>query len=72
MSDMASRGGLRRFDGATMDGAAVDAVLINGRVAYSKDDGLAPELGKETGFGRFLPARGGAAPMAAPARGLPA
>ena len=28
MSDMASRGGLRRFDGATMDGAAVDAVLI--------------------------------------------
>lgn len=51
---------------------AVDAVLINGRVAYSKDDGLAPELGKETGFGRFLPARGGAAPMAAPARGLPA
>lgn len=35
---------------------AVDAVLINGRVAYTKDDGLAPELGKQTGFGRFLPA----------------
>ena len=34
---------------------AVDAVLINGRVAYTRNDGLAPELGKQTGFGRFLP-----------------
>lgn len=35
---------------------AVDAVLINGKLAYTRDDGLAPELGKQTGFGRFLPA----------------
>ena len=35
---------------------AVDAVLINGKLAYTRNDGLAPELGKQTGFGRFLPA----------------
>lgn len=36
---------------------AVDAVLINGKLAYSKDSGYAPELGKETGYGQFLSAR---------------
>ena len=37
--------------------AAVDATLINGRVAYRRDSGFAQALGKERGFGRFLPGR---------------
>lgn len=37
---------------------AVDAVLINGRIAYARDGGIVPELGRERGFGRFLPAKG--------------
>ncbi len=37
---------------------AVDYTLINGRIAYSRLDGFAAQLGRERGFGRFLPARG--------------
>ena len=37
---------------------AVDAVLINGKLAYTKTDGCVPELGSERGFGTFLPAIG--------------
>lgn len=51
---------------------AVDAVLINGRVAYTRADGLSPELGKQTGFGRFLPVRGSQDPVTATAEGAPA
>lgn len=36
---------------------AVRSVLINGRVAFD-GTALAPELGRSTGFGRFLPAAG--------------
>lgn len=35
---------------------AVDAVLINGKVAYDKHNGYAKDLGKSTGYGTFLPA----------------
>ncbi len=35
--------------------AAVDVVLVNGRVAF-RGGGVAPELGRERGFGQFLPA----------------
>lgn len=34
--------------------AAVEATLINGRIAYRREQGFAEELGKQTGFGRFL------------------
>ncbi len=34
---------------------AVLATLINGRVAYTRDEGHAPDLGKVQGYGRFLP-----------------
>ncbi len=37
--------------------AAIEATLINGRVAYSREDGIAETLGRERGFGQFLPAR---------------
>ncbi|MEL7940120.1 MULTISPECIES: N-acyl-D-amino-acid deacylase family protein [Pseudomonas] len=37
--------------------AAVEATVINGRVAYRRESGFAEELGKERGFGRFLPGR---------------
>ena len=34
----------------------VEAVLIRGRIAFA-DDAVAPELGKQRGYGQFLPAR---------------
>ncbi len=37
--------------------AAIEATLINGRVAYSREDGITETLGRERGFGQFLPAR---------------
>lgn len=37
---------------------AVDATLINGKLAYTRGLGCVPELGKQRGYGRFLPARG--------------
>ena len=37
--------------------AAVDMVLINGKLAYDKDSGYAADLGKTTGYGQFLPAQ---------------
>jgi N-acyl-D-aspartate/D-glutamate deacylase len=33
---------------------AVAATLINGKLAYSRDEGYAPDLGKVQGYGRFL------------------
>ena len=42
---------------------AVDYTLINGRIAYSRTEGYAPDLGKVQGYGQFLPARG-TAPLA--------
>jgi N-acyl-D-glutamate deacylase len=36
---------------------AVRAVLVNGRLAFD-ERGFAPELGREVGFGQFLPAGG--------------
>jgi len=42
---------------------AVHAVLINGRVAFERGT-LAPELGRATGFGTFLPAAGTPLPAA--------
>lgn len=35
---------------------AVEAVIINGKLAYSKTDGVAADLGKALGYGQFLPA----------------
>ena len=35
---------------------AVDATIINGRVAYDREQGYAEDLGKAQGYGRFLPA----------------
>lgn len=37
--------------------AAVDATLINGRIAYRRGSEFAEELGKQQGFGSFLPGR---------------
>ncbi|MDZ4336944.1 MAG: N-acyl-D-glutamate amidohydrolase [Pseudomonas sp.] len=37
--------------------AAVDATLINGRVAYRRGSEFPEALGKQPGFGRFLPGR---------------
>src|SRR5690606_1561700 len=37
--------------------AAVDATLINGRIAYRRGAEFPEALGKQTGFGRFLPSR---------------
>jgi N-acyl-D-aspartate/D-glutamate deacylase len=37
--------------------AAVEATLINGRVAYRRGSGFPEELGKQQGYGRFLPGR---------------
>ncbi|MDD3765415.1 MAG: N-acyl-D-glutamate amidohydrolase [Nevskiales bacterium] len=42
---------------ANRNDRAVDAVLINGRLAYDREHGYAADLGKATGYGRFLPAR---------------
>lgn len=36
---------------------AVDAVLINGKLAFHHKDGYAEDLGKSTGYGQFLPVR---------------
>ena len=36
---------------------AVDATLINGRVAYGRESGFPEALGKERVFGTFLPGR---------------
>ena len=38
---------------------AVEAVLVNGRLAYDRHNGYAPELGQRTGYGQYLPARSG-------------
>lgn len=35
---------------------AVDATLINGKLAYDRKEGYAADLGKAQGYGRFLPA----------------
>lgn len=35
---------------------AVDVTIINGRVAYDRENGIARDLGKVQGYGRFLPA----------------
>ncbi len=37
--------------------AAVEATLINGRIAYQRGLEYPPELGRQTGFGRFLASR---------------
>ncbi len=37
---------------------AVDYTLVNGQLAYSRKAGFAEALGRERGFGQFLPARG--------------
>ncbi len=37
--------------------AAVDATIINGKVAYDRESGYASDLGKATGYGRYLPVR---------------
>ena len=47
---MEAFGGLQRM---VNRGAAVDTVLVNGRVAYA-DEQFAEELGKTRGFGQFL------------------
>ena len=39
---------------------AINAVLINGKLAYSQQDGHTKELGKATGYGQFLPVRAAA------------
>lgn len=44
---------------------AVRATIINGKIAYAADNGHAGDLGKSTGYGRFLAARG-APPFPAP------
>ncbi|MEN8718931.1 MAG: hypothetical protein ABF296_01565 [Oceanococcaceae bacterium] len=36
---------------------AVDVVLINGKRAYDRENGYAPDLGKATGYGQFLPVK---------------
>ncbi len=50
---MTELGGIRRL--VNRNDAAVDAVLVNGRVAW-RDGEIAAALGNETGFGRFLAA----------------
>ncbi|HSW14993.1 MAG TPA: amidohydrolase family protein [Solimonas sp.] len=37
--------------------AAVDATLINGRIAYERGQGYAADLGQSRGYGRFLPGK---------------
>lgn len=36
---------------------AIDATLINGRVAYTREDGIVKELGQSRQFGRYLPGK---------------
>ncbi len=50
---MAELGGISRL--VNRNDAAVDAVLINGRLAW-RDGKIETAVGTETGFGRFLPA----------------
>lgn len=47
--------------------AAIDAVLINGQLAYSRDEGYAGNLGRARDFGRFLPGRATPRPAPMPA-----
>lgn len=49
--------------------AAVDATLINGRIAYRRGSEFPDALGKQRGFGSFLPGRD-VAPRTAPAAGF--
>ena len=49
--------------------AAVDATLINGRIAYRRGSEFPDALGKQPGFGSFLPGRD-VAPRTAPAAGF--
>jgi N-acyl-D-aspartate/D-glutamate deacylase len=49
--------------------AAVEATLINGRIAYRRGGEFPVELGKQQGFGSFLPGRD-VAPRTAPAAGF--
>lgn len=37
---------------------AVEAVLVNGKLAYGRESGYADDLGKHTGYGQFLPVGG--------------
>ena len=56
-ADMEGFGDLRRM--VNRSDGAVECVLVNGRVAFEWKEGLAafePAFGRETGFGRFLPA----------------
>jgi N-acyl-D-aspartate/D-glutamate deacylase len=48
---------------------AVDATLINGRIAYRRGSEFPEALGKQQGFGSFLPGRD-VAPRTAPAAGF--
>ncbi len=49
--------------------AAVDATLINGRIAYRRGSEFSDALGKQAGFGSFLPGRD-LAPRTMPAAGF--
>ena len=49
--------------------AAVEATLINGRIAYRRGSEFPDALGKQPGFGSFLPGRD-VAPRTAPAAGF--
>ncbi|MGG5873170.1 hypothetical protein [Pseudomonas peli] len=49
--------------------AAVEATLINGRIAYRRGSEFPVELGKQQGFGSFLPGRD-VTPRTAPAAGF--
>ncbi|MDH1444290.1 hypothetical protein N5O88_11560 [Pseudomonas sp. GD03721] len=49
--------------------AAVDATLINGRIAYRRGSEYPEALGTQQGFGHFLPGRD-VAPRTATARGF--
>ena len=53
-------GDLRRM--VNRSDGAVSTVLINGRLAFDGTD-FAADLGKTTGYGTFLAARGTPAPM---------
>ncbi|MBS2030527.1 MAG: amidohydrolase family protein [Deltaproteobacteria bacterium] len=50
---MENLGGLQRM--VNRSDGAVSAVLVNGKVAF-EDGAFSPSLGRERGFGRFLPA----------------
>lgn len=50
---------------------AIDATVIHGRLAYTRDGGYAADLGKVRGYGQFLPARDAAEPVRQPDPSLP-